>query len=151
MCTAGSRLHPPHKPGMRESHSSPLIPSHLLGMKLCCSEKKAKLLNRSFGSCGFLQEPSLLQFTEPQFRDDPVFQVKVARSCPTLCDPMDCTVHGILQARILEWVVAPFSRGSSQQGSNPGLPHCRHSLPAEPQGKPHLLRHSKLSTQKGSG
>ena len=28
--------------------------------------------------------------------------VKVAQSCPTLCDPMDCTVHGILQARILE-------------------------------------------------
>ena len=30
------------------------------------------------------------------------------------CDPMDCTVHGILQARILEWVAVPFSRGSSQ-------------------------------------
>ena len=30
-------------------------------------------------------------------------KVKVAQSCPTLCDPMDCTVHGILQARILEW------------------------------------------------
>ena len=36
------------------------------------------------------------------------------QSCPTLCDPMDCTVHGILQARILEWVAFPFSRGSSQ-------------------------------------
>ena len=38
---------------------------------------------------------------------------------PTLCDPMDCilpgsSVHGILQARILEWVTFPFSRGSSQ-------------------------------------
>ena len=32
----------------------------------------------------------------------------------TLCDPMDCRVHGILQARILEWVAIPFSRGSSQ-------------------------------------
>ena len=31
-----------------------------------------------------------------------------------LCDPMDYTVHGILQARILEWVAFPFSRGSSQ-------------------------------------
>ena len=36
--------------------------------------------------------------------------VKVALSCPTLCDPMDCTVRGILQARILEWVVKSFSR-----------------------------------------
>ena len=40
--------------------------------------------------------------------------MKVAQSCPTLCDPMDYTVHGILQARILEWVAFPFSRGSSQ-------------------------------------
>ena len=43
----------------------------------------------------------------------------VAHSCPTLCDTMDCSltdssVHGILQARILEWVAIAFSRGSSQ-------------------------------------
>ena len=41
-------------------------------------------------------------------------KVKVTQSCLTLCDPMDCTVHGILQARILEWVAVPFSKGSSQ-------------------------------------
>ena len=41
-------------------------------------------------------------------------KVKVVQSCLTLCDPMDYTVHGILQARILEWVAFPFSRGSSQ-------------------------------------
>ena len=40
--------------------------------------------------------------------------MKVAQSCPTLCNPMDYTVHGLLQARILEWVAFPFSRGSSQ-------------------------------------
>ena len=43
---------------------------------------------------------------------------KLLQSCPTLCDPMDCsllgsTVHGILQARILEWVAMPSSRESS--------------------------------------
>ena len=43
---------------------------------------------------------------------------EVAQSCPTLCDPMDCSlpgssVHGIFQARILEWVAISFSRGSS--------------------------------------
>ena len=43
----------------------------------------------------------------------------VTQSCPALCDPMDyslpgSSVHGILQARILEWVAIPFSRGSSQ-------------------------------------
>ena len=41
-------------------------------------------------------------------------KVKVAQSYPTLCDPIDYIVHGILQARILAWVVFPFSRGSSQ-------------------------------------
>ena len=41
-------------------------------------------------------------------------EVKVTQSCLTLCDPMDYTIHGILQARILEWVAFPFSRGSSQ-------------------------------------
>ena len=40
--------------------------------------------------------------------------MKVAQSCPTLCDPMNYTVHRILQARILEWVALPFSRGSCQ-------------------------------------
>ena len=41
-------------------------------------------------------------------------KVKVTQSCPTLCDPMDHTVRGILQDRILEWVADPFSRVSSQ-------------------------------------
>ena len=39
---------------------------------------------------------------------------KVAQSCLTLCDPMDYMDHGILQARILEWIAFPFSKGSSQ-------------------------------------
>ena len=41
-------------------------------------------------------------------------KVKVTQSYPTLCYPVDYRVHGILQARILEWVAFPFSRGSSQ-------------------------------------
>ena len=41
-------------------------------------------------------------------------KVKVTQSCPALCDPMDYTVHGILQARILEQIAFPFPRGSSQ-------------------------------------
>ena len=48
-------------------------------------------------------------------------EVKVAQSCPTLCDPMDYTVHGILQARILEWVALPFSRGSSWSRNRTGV------------------------------
>ena len=41
-------------------------------------------------------------------------KVKVAQSCPTVFDPMDYRVRGILQARILKWVAIPFSKGSSQ-------------------------------------
>ena len=41
-------------------------------------------------------------------------KVKAAQSCPTLCGSMDYTIRGILQARTLEWVPFPFSRGSSQ-------------------------------------
>ena len=40
--------------------------------------------------------------------------MKIIQSYSTLCDPMDFTVHGILQARMLEWVAVPFSKGSSQ-------------------------------------
>ena len=56
-------------------------------------------------------------------------KVKVALSCLTLCDSMDYTVHGILQARILEWVAIPFSGGISLiQGYNSGLLHYRQIL-----------------------
>ena len=60
-------------------------------------------------------------------------KVKVAQSCPTLCEPEGYTVHGILQARILEWVAFSFSKGSPQH-RRPALQ--ADSLPAEPQAKP---------------
>ena len=49
--------------------------------------------------------------------------LKVTQSCPTLCNPMDYTVRGILQARILEWVAFPFSRGSSQPRDQTQVSH----------------------------
>ena len=66
----------------------------------------------------------------------------VAQSCLSLCDPRDCSlpgssVHGILQARILEWVTIPFSRGSSDPGIKPRSSALQvESLPSEPPGKP---------------
>ena len=64
-------------------------------------------------------------------------KVKVAQSCPTLWDPMDYTVHGILQARILEWVAYPLSSGSAQPRNRPGSPALQaDSLPTELWGKP---------------
>ena len=62
--------------------------------------------------------------------------VKVTQSCPTLCNPMDYADHGILQARILELVAFPFSRGSSQLRDRNQVSCMVDFLPAEPQGKP---------------
>ena len=54
--------------------------------------------------------------------------MKAIQSCLAFCDPMAYTVHGILQVRILEWVVFPFSKESSQPRDHPGLLHCRQIL-----------------------
>ena len=71
----------------------------------------------------------------------------VAQLCPTLCDPMDCSptgssVHGILQAIIMEWVTMPFSRGSFCPCIDLRSRALQaYSLPSEPPGSPWLLRH----------
>ena len=55
--------------------------------------------------------------------------MKVTQSCPTLWDPLDYTVHRILQARILTQLAWPLLQGIfPTQGSSPGLPHCRQIL-----------------------
>ena len=65
----------------------------------------------------------------------------VTQSCLTLCDPMDCSppggsLHGIFQARTLEWVSNSYSRGSCQtQGSNTRL------FTTMPSGKPLCFRY----------
>ena len=64
-------------------------------------------------SDGAVKQRSYCNRTCPVHRATKVCEVKVAQSCPTLCKPMDSTVQGILQARILEWVAFPFSEGSS--------------------------------------
>ena len=71
----------------------------------------------------------------------PGFGMLVIQLCSlTLCDPMDCrlpgsSVQGILQARGLEWVAIPFSRGSFQSGIKPGFPALQaDSLLSEPPG-----------------
>ena len=59
--------------------------------------------------------------------------MKVTQSHPTLCDPMDYTAHGILQARILEWVAFPSPVDIPNPGIEPRCPALQaDSLPAEP-------------------
>ena len=66
---------------------------------------------------------------------------EVAQSCLTLCDPMDSsppgsTIHGIFQARILEWAAISFSRGSSQPRDGTCVSCITDTLPSEPPEKP---------------
>ena len=69
-------------------------------------------------------------------------KVKVAQSCPTPCNPMDYTVHGMLQARILEWVAFPGDLPNP--GIKPRSPALQEdSLPAQPQGKPLRLNNRR--------
>ena len=78
-------------------------------------------------------------------------KVKVTQLCPTLCDPMDYRVHGILQARTLEWVVFLFSRDIPNADIEPRSPALQEDfLSAEPQGKPPKKR-KKGDHQKSIG
>ena len=52
-----------------------------------------------------------------------IVSVQLLSCVLTLCDPMDYRVHGVLQARILEWAAFPFSRGSSQPGDQTQVSH----------------------------
>ena len=62
--------------------------------------------------------------------------MKVAQLCPTLCDSMDCPVHGTLQARILEWVAFPLFRRSSQPRDQTQVSWLQaDAFPSEPPGK----------------
>ena len=91
------------------------------------------------------------QWSKPDIRgqipyDSPSVKAKVARSCLALCNPMDYTVHGILQARILEWVAFPFPGDLPNPGIKPRSPALQvDSLPAEPPGKPRYTGVDSLS------
>ena len=72
----------------------------------------------------------------------PLSESEVTKLCPTLCDPVDYSppgpsIHGILQARILEWGAISFSRGSSwPRGRTQSLALQADALTSEPPGKP---------------
>ena len=69
---------------------------------------------------------------------------EVAQLCPTLCDPLDCSLsgsslHEILQARVLEWVAISFSRGFPDPGTEPSSPALAGFFTTEPSGKPQKI------------
>ena len=92
--------------------------------------------NTGMGSCFILQGIFLIQGLNPglphcrqilyqlSHKGSPKMKVKVAPSCPSLCNSMD--YHGVLQARILEWVAFSLLQPTvPTQESNQGLLHCR--------------------------
>ena len=77
-----------------------------------------------------------------------IVKVKIAQSCPIFCNPTDYTVHGIFQARTLEWVAVPFSSRSSQPRNEPRYEPRSPTLqadflPAEPPEKPFFGKKKK--------
>ena len=109
----------------------------------CTPCSQLKCLNRVEFTLNYKERPYDFSLTKVKSESE------VAQLCPTLCDPMDCSlsgssVHGIFQARVLEWVAISFSRGSFQPRS-PAL--WADALPSEPlvraltfPGKNHLFR-----------
>ena len=89
-----------------------------------------------------------LRWNLPPVRRTSLFPVKVlvAQSCPTLYNPMDSSpptssVHGILQAIILEWVAVPSPGDLPDPGIEPRSPALQaDSLPSEPPGKPFIVK-----------
>ena len=87
-----------------------LMPSHFSRVRLCATPRTAA--HQAPPSLGFFRQEhwSGLPFPSPMHESES----EVAQSCPTLSDPMDCSppgssVHGIFQARVLEWVAIAFS------------------------------------------
>ena len=67
--------------------------------------------------------------------------MKLTQSCLTLCNPVDYTVHGIPQAKILEWVAVPSPGDLPNPQIKPRSPTLQvDSLPDEPPGKPRKER-----------
>ena len=114
------------KQHLEESESESLsVMSHSLRPHGLYSPWNSPGQNTGMGSLSLLQGIFLTQGSNPglphcrrslyqlSHKGSPM-NVKVVQLCLTLCDPVDYTIHGIPQARILEWVAFPFSKGSSQ-------------------------------------
>ena len=91
------------------------------------------LLCRCWGTCCFTEECTARRSG-------------VAQSCVTLCDPRVCSlpvssVHGVFQARVLEWIATSSPGDLPNPGTEPRSPILQaHALPSEPPGKPHTAR-----------
>ena len=92
----------------------------------------------------------LLPSVFPSIKEKKKKESEVSQLCLTLCYPMDCSlphssIHGIFQARVLEWVAISFSRGSSRPRDRTQVSHTVQPLSEElSPGLRHLILHLKL-------
>ena len=77
------------------------------------AQARIKITRRNINNLRYADDTTFMAESEEELKSL-LMKVKVAQLCPTVCDPVDYTVHGILQVRILEWVAFPFSGRSSQ-------------------------------------
>ena len=133
------------QPGIEHRSSTFQVDSSL-------SEAQGKPMNTAVGNISLLEEifptqesnqgPTLHADSLPAELPGKPKNVLVTQLCPSLCNPMDCSlpgssVHRILQARILGWVAIPFFRGSFQPAIESRSPVLQtDSLLSEPPGKP---------------
>ena len=100
-----------------------------------------------YGQCFLIPK-----FPSKVLQYQPLYATSVTQSSPTLCNPMDCSlpgfsVLGILQARILEQITIPFSRGSFQPRDGTCVSALQaDSLPSEPPGKQLILQQQMIET-----
>ena len=102
---------------MRKSPHTHTLPSTSMTQRNVSNTFCQQLGPNSHLTLSLLENRAIHQLLSP-FCECLKWVSEVAQLCPTVCDPMDCSlpgssVHGILQARILEWVTISFSRGSS--------------------------------------
>ena len=147
MCSPSWTLLPPPSPYHPSGSSQCTSPKHPVS---CIEPGLATRSIYDIMESGFLKNPFWLYFFlfflfqicfifKRNWKQPSVLLTKL---CPTLCDPMDCSppgssVHGVLQATILEWVAISFSGDLPNTWIEPGSPTLRaDSLPSEPPGKP---------------
>ena len=142
------RVSPFHSPlpGLQASSATPTQGLEGLGFSLAQIPDKGFHGHYSQFLCTLLPPPG--HASQPACCLGPEAVWRMGRSVASDCSPPSSSVHGILQAWILEWEAIPFSRGISlAQGLNPGLPHRGQIfLPSEPPAKPvrEGKRHARL-------
>ena len=107
---------PPNKSALKRLKSTLNSGKFLTGLR---AYSLAQMLTKSKTKCPLDKYIIISKYLHNLYGRKEVEGSEVAQLCPTLCDPTDCSlqgssVHGILQARVLEWVAISFSRGASQ-------------------------------------